>query len=105
MNKSWIERLRKLEGRLGKGRVPRGMGEVTERWVKLGLGEVEPSEQVFEPGIAWMYRGWMDDLHVGKRAPESDFERDMLVRYRDRLVAGLVQPFTFEDKLDVLEQQ
>lgn len=99
----WVlqDRITRLEFSIGNGRVPVGMTEMYERWVQLGLGEIEPKTD--ETGIAWFYRRVMGQLHDGKHAPANESEADMLARYRGRLARGLIRPFDFPGELDALE--
>lgn len=102
------DRLQRLEFTIGAERVPAGMPALYERWVQLGLGEIEPKRDHRgfpwqETGVAWYYRRMMEDLHAAGRIPKDDFEHDMLARYQARLSAGLIQPFDFPDEMDALE--
>jgi hypothetical protein len=103
MNKKLMDRLRTLEFRMRRKRVPQGMAQAYENMVRLGLGEEEPEADTptglgFLRGIAWLYRRMMIDLDSGKREPKDDWERSILVRYRERLVAGLIRDFEFSDE-------
>lgn len=100
MRRELMDRITRLEFSIGNGRVPAGMTEMYDRWIKFGLGEAEPKTD--ETGIAWLYRRMMEELHDGKRAPTNESEVDMLARYRSRLTAGLIRPFDFPDELDAL---
>lgn len=108
MKRELIERITRLEFNTGDARVPDNLDAVYDRWVQLGLGEIEPRTDYRgfpwnETGVAWSYRRMMEDLHAGRKAVGCEFERDVLQRYRARLEAGLIQPFTFPDEIDALE--
>lgn len=103
MNKTLLDRLRTLEFSIGKKRVPRGMTEAYEQMVRLGLGEEEPEADTptglrFLRGIAWYYRRMMVDMDTGRLEPKDDWERSILVRYRERLAAGAISDFDFSDE-------
>lgn len=101
MRRELMDRITRLEFKIGEGRVPADMVEMYDRWVKLGLGEAEPKTD--ETGIAWFYRRTMEELHCAKRTPANEYEVDMLARYRSRLASGLIRPFEFPDEIDALE--